>query len=97
MPLMREAGFAMLSEQTDWEVIGDQASSSAAKAAELWEQNRIRLRTLSRSTQKTRPSPVSQHIHKTMRQLMETAMARYRTSSRLKRTLPIPSGVCVLV
>ena len=72
MPLMREAGFEMLSEHTDLEVIGDKASISAAKAAELWEQNRIRLRTLSRSTQKTRPSPVSQHIHTTSRQLIET-------------------------
>src|SRR5260370_21014002 len=52
-----EAGFEMLSEQTDLEVIGDTASISAAKAAELWEQKRIRLRTLSRSTQKTQPSP----------------------------------------
>lgn len=60
------------SEQTDLEVIGDKASSSAAKAAELWEQNRIRLRTLSRSTQKTQPSPVYQHIHNTIRQLIET-------------------------
>jgi len=72
MPLMREAGFEMLSEQTDLEVIGDKASISAAKAAELWEQNRIRLRTLSRSNQKTQPSPVYQHIHNTIRQLIET-------------------------
>jgi len=53
-------------------VIGDKASISAAKAAELWEQNRIRLRTLSRSNQKTQPSPVYQHIHNTIRQLIET-------------------------
>jgi len=67
-----EAGFEMLSEHTDLEVIGDKASISAAKAAELWEQNRIRLRTLSRSNQKTQPSPVYQHIHHTIRQLIET-------------------------
>jgi hypothetical protein len=42
------------------------------QAAELWEQNRIRLRTLSRSNQKTQPSPVYQHIHTTIRQLIET-------------------------
>jgi hypothetical protein len=67
-----EAGCEMLSEQTDWEVIGDKASISAAKSAELWEQNRIRLRTLSRSNQKTQPSPVYQHLHTTIRQLIET-------------------------
>src|SRR5712691_5137054 len=54
------------------EVIGDKAYISAAKAAELWEKNRIRLRTLSRSNQKTQPSPVYQHIHNTIRQLIET-------------------------
>jgi hypothetical protein len=43
-----------------------------AELAELWEQNRIRLRTLSRSNQKTQPSPVYQHIHNTIRQLIET-------------------------
>src|SRR3989442_1573272 len=67
-----EAGFEMLSEHTDLEVIGDKAYINAAKAAELWEQNRIRLRTLSRSNQKTQPSPVYQHIHNTIRQLIET-------------------------
>jgi len=67
-----EAGCEMLSEQTDLEVIGDKASINAAKAAELWEQNRIRLRTLSRSNPKTQPSPVYQHIHTTIRQLIET-------------------------
>jgi hypothetical protein len=67
-----EAGCEMLSEQTDLEVIGDKAYINAAKAAELWEQNRIRLRTLSRSNQKIQPSLVYQHIHTTIRQLIET-------------------------
>jgi hypothetical protein len=40
-----EAGFEMLSEHTDLEVIGDKAYISTAKAVELWEQNRIHLRT----------------------------------------------------
>jgi hypothetical protein len=85
MPLMREAGFEMLSEQTDLEVIGDKASISAAKAAELWEQNRIRLRTLSRSKQKTQPSPVYQHIHKTIRQLIETVNGHNKEKMRVER------------
>jgi hypothetical protein len=40
-----EAGFEMLSQHTDLEGIGDKAYISAAKAAELWEHNCIRLRT----------------------------------------------------
>ena len=67
-----EAGFEMLSQHTDLEVIGDKAYISAAKATELWEQNRIRLRTLSRSNQKIQVSPAYRHIHNAVRQLIET-------------------------
>ena len=67
-----EAGFEMLSEHANLEVIGDKAYISAAKAAELWEQNRIHLRTLSRSNQKIQPSPGYQHLHNAIRQLIET-------------------------
>ena len=72
MPLIWKLVLKCESEHTDLEVISDKAYISAAKAAELWEQNRIRLRTLSRSNQKTQPSPVYQHIHTTIRQLIET-------------------------
>jgi hypothetical protein len=67
-----EAGFELLSQHTDLEVLGDKAYISAPKAAELWEKNRIRLRTLSRSNQKIQPSFAYQHLHNAMRQLIET-------------------------
>ena len=67
-----EAGSEILSEHTDLEVLGDKAYISAAKATELWEQNRIGLRTLSHSNQKVQPSPVYQHLHNAIRQLIET-------------------------
>ena len=67
-----EAGFEMLSQHADLEVIGDKAYISAAKAAELWEHNRIRLRTLSRSNQKIQVPLAYRHIHNAARQLIET-------------------------
>jgi hypothetical protein len=67
-----EAGFELLSQHTDLEVIGDKAYISAAKTTELWEQNRIRLRTLSRSNQKIQLPPAYQRLHHTVRQLIET-------------------------
>jgi hypothetical protein len=67
-----EAGFELLSQHTDLEVIGDKAYISAAKAAELWEHNRIRLRTLSRRNQKIQASPAYRHLHNSIRQLIET-------------------------
>lgn len=67
-----EAGFEMLGEHTDLEVLGDKAYISAAKAAELWEKNRICLRTLPRSNQKQQVSQAFRHLHNTLRQLVET-------------------------
>lgn len=67
-----EAGFEMLSQHTDLEVLGDKAYISAQKAEELWAQNRIRLRTLPRRDQKVQPSPAYQHLHNSIRQLIET-------------------------
>jgi hypothetical protein len=71
-----EAGFEMLSQHTNLEVFSDKAYISAAKAAELWEQNRIRLRTLSRSNHKIQVPPAYQHIHNAIRQLIETVNAQ---------------------
>jgi hypothetical protein len=67
-----EAGFELLSEHTDLEVLGDKGYISAAKAAELWEQNRIRLRTIPRSNQKKQVSDLFKHLHNAIRQLIET-------------------------
>jgi hypothetical protein len=67
-----EAGFELLREHTDLEVLGDKAYISAPKAQELWEKNRIRLRTLTRSNQHHQVSQAYQHLHNAMRQLIET-------------------------
>ena len=64
-----EIGFELLSEHTDLEVLGDKAYISAAKAAELWEQNRIVLRTIPRSNQKQQVSAAYQHLHNVIRQV----------------------------
>lgn len=67
-----EAGFELLSEHTDLEVLGDKGYISASKAAELWEKNRIRLRTIPRSNQKEQVSDTFKHLHIAIRQLIET-------------------------
>lgn len=67
-----EAGFEMLGEHTDLEVLGDKGYISAAKAAELWEHNRIRLKTIPRSNQKRQVSEAWKHLHNAIRQLIET-------------------------
>jgi hypothetical protein len=67
-----DAGFELLGEHTDLEVLGDKAYISAPKAAELWEKNRIRLRTIPRSNQKEQVSETFKHLHNAIRQLIET-------------------------
>src|SRR3990172_119900 len=46
-----EVGFELLSEHTDLQVVGDKAYISAAKAAQLWQENRIELKTIPRRNQ----------------------------------------------
>lgn len=67
-----EAGVELLSQHTDMEVIGDKAYISSSAAAELWQQNCIRSRTLSRSNQKIQVPSAYQHLHNAIRQLIET-------------------------
>lgn len=67
-----EAGFELLSEHSDLEVLGDKAYISAAIAAELWEKNHIALRTVPRANQKQQVSETFKHLHNTIRQLIET-------------------------
>ena len=67
-----EAGFELLEQHTDLEVLGDKGYISAAKARELWEKNRIALRTIPRANQKQQASPTYQHLHNAIRQLIET-------------------------
>lgn len=67
-----EVGFELLVEHTDLEVLGDKAYISAQKAAELWQHNRLRLRTLPRRNQKQQLSPHLKHLYNSIRQIIET-------------------------
>lgn len=67
-----DAGFELLREYTDLEVLGDKAYISAEKVTELLENNRIKLRTIPRSNQKVQMSNRYKHLHNAIRQLIET-------------------------
>ena len=67
-----EVGYELLVEHTDLEVLGDKGYISAAKAAELWEDNGIRLYTLPRRNQKQQAAPAYRHLHNAVRQIIET-------------------------
>jgi hypothetical protein len=67
-----QVGSELLAEHTDLEVLGDKGYISAAKAAELWQRNRIRLRTLPRRNQKEQVAPAVRHLHNALRQIIET-------------------------
>jgi len=65
-------GFEMLSEHTDLDVLGDKAYISAQKAAELWRNNRLRLRTIPRRNQKVQLPPQVRRTYNALRQMIET-------------------------
>jgi hypothetical protein len=67
-----EVGLEILSEHTDLEVLGDKAYISASKAAQLWRQDRLRLRTIPRRNQKKQLSPYWKHVYNAIRQIIET-------------------------
>ena len=67
-----EVGFELLMEHTDLDVLGDKGYISAAKADELRQANRVRLRTLPRRNQKVQLPRDVQHMFNAVRQLIET-------------------------
>jgi hypothetical protein len=67
-----EAGFELLSEHSNLEVLGDKAYISADIAAELWEKNGILLQTIPRANQRQQVSDVFKRLHNAIRQLIET-------------------------
>ena len=71
-----EVGFELLSEHTDLQVLGDKAYISAAKAAQLWKENRIRLRTIPRRNQRKQLPRFLQHLYNSIRQMIETVNAQ---------------------
>lgn len=67
-----EIGFEMLTEHTDLAVLGDKAYISADKAAKLWQQNRVRLRTIPRRNQKQQLPADLKRMYNAIRQIIET-------------------------
>ena len=67
-----EIGIEMLSEHTHLNVLGDKAYISAAKAAELWRCNRLRLQTIPRRNQKQQLSSTVKRLFNAARQIIET-------------------------
>lgn len=67
-----EVGFELLAGHSDLDVLGDKGYISADKAAELWQRNRIQLKTLPRRNQKKQSSPFLRHLFNAVRQLIET-------------------------
>ena len=67
-----QVGVELLSEHSDLDVLGDKAYISAAEAAALWQQRRIRLTTLPRRNMKQQlPRAVARAIN-SARQIVET-------------------------
>jgi len=71
-----EVGFELLSTHTDLQVLGDKAYISAAKAAQLWKENRIQLRTIPRRNQRKQLPLFLQHLYNSIRQMVETVNAQ---------------------
>ena len=67
-----EVGYELLSVHRDLDVLGDKAYISAFKAAELWQSQRVHLRTLPRRNQKRQVSARTQHLFNAVRQIIET-------------------------
>ena len=67
-----QVGCEMLAEHTDLDVLGDKAYISADKAAQLWKQNRLRLRTIPRRNQKKQSPAYLKKAYNKVRQIIET-------------------------
>jgi hypothetical protein len=67
-----DVGFELLIEHTDLDVLGDKAYISADKAAQLWQQNRVQLKTLPRRNQRHQLPPPVKHLFNAVRQMIET-------------------------
>jgi len=71
-----EVGFELLSTHTDLQVLGDKAYISTTKAAQLWQENRIQLRTIPRRNQRKQLPLFLQHLYNSIRQMVETVNAQ---------------------
>ena len=78
-------GFEMLSEHTDLNVLGDKAYISADKAARLWKENRLRLKTIPRHNQKKQGSAYWKRIHNSLRQIIETVNGQLSEQFKIEK------------
>ena len=69
-------GFELLSEHADLQVLGDKAYISATKAAQLWQTNRIELKTIPRRNQQKQLPCAVQRLYNSIRQMIETVNAQ---------------------
>jgi hypothetical protein len=58
------------------QVLGDKAYISAAKAAQLWKENRIQLKTIPRRNQHKQLPRATQRLFNSVRQIIETVNAQ---------------------
>jgi hypothetical protein len=71
-----DVGFELFSEHTDLQVLGDKAYISAAKAAQVWHENRIALQTIPRRNPQKQLPPVVQRLFNSIRQMSKTVNAQ---------------------
>ena len=79
-----EVGFELLCEHTDLQVLGDKAYISAAKAAQLWQQNRIELKTIPRRNQQKQLPYAAQRLFNAIRQMIETVNAQLSNQFKIE-------------
>jgi hypothetical protein len=70
-----EVVFELLPEHTDLQVLGDKAYLSAEKAAWLWQENRIQLKTIPRCNQRKRLPLFLPQLYNSIPQMVETVNA----------------------
>lgn len=70
-----EVGFELLSEHHDLQVLGDKVYISVEKAAQLWEENRIPLKSIPRRNQRKQLAPAVQQLFNAVRQMIKTVNA----------------------
>jgi hypothetical protein len=78
-------GVSLLAEHNGRLVVGDKAYVSAPAAAELWQQNRIRLQTLPRRNQKEQMPSVTRQLINQVRQMIETVNAQLESQFNVEK------------
>jgi hypothetical protein len=77
-------GVDLLTDHNDRLVFGDKAYVSAPAAAELWQQNRIRLETLPRRNQKIQMPSITHKLINQVRQMIETVNAQLESQFKIE-------------